>query len=96
MKRLTIVKEDNKVNIDGLVFFNIDCSGLPSNFHALQWYGEQGYGEEEWVGSRNTKIYDIDKYQPYIDAWNVRKQEYDAFWAEQAALAAAAANTSPS
>jgi hypothetical protein len=87
IKRMTIVKIDNKVSINGLPF-EIDCSDLPSNFHAFQWYGDEGYGEEEWNGfpkPQNTQA-DISKYQTYVELWNEKKVEYDAFWNEQKAL----------
>lgn len=78
MKRLTIVKEDNMVGIDG-EFYLVDCSSLPANFHALQWYGEveEPYAEVEWNGHPkppNTEIDNVDEYQFLIDAWNVAKQ----------------------
>lgn len=86
MKRVTIVKDDNTVGIDG-VFLPVDCSGLPENFHALQWYEDKGYGEEEWDGNPrpvNTIISNIDKYQAFIDAWNKIKEVYDLQNAESA------------
>lgn len=79
MKRATIIKDDNVVGIDG-VFFNIDCSTLPENFHAFQWYEDKGYGEEEWIGNprpENTIIRSIEKYQSFIDAWYKIKEVYD-------------------
>jgi hypothetical protein len=85
MRRLTIIKADNMVGIDG-VFYNIDCSALPANFHALQW--DRNSGEIEWAGLPklpNTKINSIDKYQKYIYEWNVKDEE--ARVAMQAAVA---------
>lgn len=70
--RVTIVKDDNRVGINGL-FYRVDCSDLPSNFHAFQWYGDDGYGEEEWKGYPkpvNTIIDSLSKYQVYVDRWN--------------------------
>lgn len=85
MKRMTIIKEDNMVGIDGK-FFQIDCSALPSNFHALQWYEDDNYGEIEWSGKptrpRNTPISSLQDYQEYIDKWNAKYQEY-LLWEEQ-------------
>lgn len=71
--RVTIVKDDSVVGIDS-VFYKIDCSDLPNNFHAFQWYDDEGYGEEEWKGSpkpENTIINSLSKYQIYIDRWKI-------------------------
>jgi hypothetical protein len=89
MQRMTIIKEDNMVGVDG-VFYVIDCSSLPSNFHALQWYAEYNEGEEEWNGRpkpMNTTITSLENYQSFVDAWN----EIDAAnrAAQEAARAAA-------
>lgn len=80
MNRLTIVKEDNMVGVDG-EFYVVDCSSLPANFHALQWYGneDEPYGEVEWNGRPkppNTFIDNLNDYQNIIDAWNVAKENY--------------------
>lgn len=73
MKRLTIVKEDNAIGIDGK-FYTIDCSSLPADFHALQWYGdaEPPYGEVERNGRPkppNEEIESLADYQSFVDAW---------------------------
>lgn len=80
MKRLTIVKEDNIVGIDG-VFYNVDCTSLPSNFHALQWYADYNQGEIEWNDRPkppNTVITDLGSYSAYIQKWNDAKIANDA------------------
>lgn len=78
MERMTIIKNDNMVGVDGK-FFLIDCSSLPSNFHALQWYENKSYGEIEWDGKpkpENTPITTIEDYQSYLDLWNEKYAEY--------------------
>lgn len=104
MIRVTIVKDDDTMLIDG-AYQRVDCSDLPANFHALQW--NNGYGEIEWKttpgSSRppNTVIDSLTPYQKYIDRWHAEKVRRDAeiaaFIAAQEALiannAAAAANT---
>lgn len=70
--KVTIIKEDSVVGIDR-VFRKVDCSDLPNNFHAFQWYDDQNYGEEEWNGNpkpTNTIVESLQKYQIYIDRWN--------------------------
>ena len=66
------------VGVDGK-FFLIDCSSLPSNFHALQWYEDESYGEIEWNSKpkpQNTPITSISDYQTYLDLWNEKYAEY--------------------
>lgn len=71
MNRFTIIKNDNKVGVDGL-FFDIDCSSLPANFHALQWNENDSVGEVEWTGNprpENTIITSLGQYASFLDAW---------------------------
>jgi hypothetical protein len=77
--RVTIIKEDNIVTVDG-ESFTVDCSGLPVNFHALQWYGNHGeveYApfqvERQWHKDPNITVADLALYQPYLDAWAAAK-----------------------
>lgn len=75
--RLTIVKRDNLVGIDG-DFFTVDCSGLPDDFHALQWYGT--WGEVERTGRPrppNEEIKSLNPYQGIIDAWGAAKKHFE-------------------
>ena len=93
MTRITIIKSDSHVGIDGQ-FFPVDCSDLPENFHALQWYGT--LGEVEWLGNpkpQNTEIISIAPYQKYIDRWNAAKTAYEAQIAAMLAEQNAIANT---
>lgn len=98
MSRITIVKNDNQVGIDG-VFLPVDCSDLPQNFHALQWIDTEG--EVEWNGKpkpQNTEITSLKPYQKYIDRWNEVKHmlEMEAELEDELILAAQqeSANTS--
>lgn len=98
--RLTIIKADNTVGIDG-AFLPVDCSALPANFHALQWEGPEagigGNGEAEWTGKpkpENTEVFDLGEYYAYVEAWraeNVRvKAEIERLAAEVEAARRAA------
>lgn len=63
--RLTIVPDDNKVKIDGIVAFNVSMDGVNPLIHAVQWYGS--HGEIEWKPSdtepqRNETIDSIDAF----------------------------------
>jgi hypothetical protein len=71
MNRLTIIKSDNLVGIDGQSS-NVDCSSLPENFHALQWNQNESIGEIEWNGNPrpgNTIITELGEYDVFVDLW---------------------------
>ena len=95
--RVTIIKSDNTVGING-EFLPIDCSALPANFHALQWYGDENYGEVEWDGRPkppNTEMTELGAYQTYVDAWHAEKARLDQIAADLAAQQAVAATPTP-
>lgn len=78
--RLTIIKDDNMVYIDG-VALRVDCSSLPGDFHALQWY--ETWGDVETVDANghhvaNVEITDLTPYQHLIDGWHAAKAAIDA------------------
>lgn len=80
--RLTIVKIDNVVGVDG-VFYTVDCSALPSDFWALQWQGPEngigGEGEIEFVGKPkppNMEITDLGEYYACYEAWLAARDAY--------------------
>ena len=74
--RLTIIKDDNKIVVDGIPKI-IDISDIqPPNFHALQWEGPQdgtgGDGEIEFTGKPkpvNEEITDLGDYYQYYLLW---------------------------
>lgn len=75
--RITIVKDDDVVGIDG-EFYTVDCSSLPADFHALQWDG--GWGDIEYkadpiTGDRrpNFRIVDETPYLHLVEAWKFSK-----------------------
>ena len=79
--RVTIVREDNLVIVDG-EGHTVDCSELQAPFHALQWDGVRG--EIEYAATRcdhcgvrskrgNELISDLSPYQKYVDAWQIAK-----------------------
>jgi hypothetical protein len=93
--RLTIIKQDNAVYIDGVVR-EIDCSSLDASFHALQWNGTTGEIEvcdpETGKLIRNDEIDTIASYQSFVDAWNAQAAaEAQAAAQDASALAALAA-----
>jgi hypothetical protein len=80
LSNYSIIREDNQVSVDGVARV-VDCSHLPSFFHALQWYGSASppYGEIEYAvdtqGRKmpNTRFSDFSPYQYLIDAWTAAK-----------------------
>lgn len=94
--RLTIVREDNTVIIDG-VGFPVDCSALPADVHAVQWDGVSGEIEYSVTrcshcGARSKKgnalLVDVSPYVPLVNAWNAAKAAADAAELERANNAA--------
>ena len=68
--RLTIVKDDNLVIIDKRpIRFDLSDYGLPENFHALQWYGNDGEAEFN-DGTANEPINSLDVYAPIIEEYD--------------------------
>lgn len=43
--RLTIIPSDSAVYIDGKCYSGLAWEGTPSNIHALQWFGQNGWLE---------------------------------------------------
>lgn len=92
--RVTIIKDSNIVNVDGEAYA-VDCTGLPVDFHALQWDGTGGEIEYRTTvcGHCNTRskkpnlfVNDMTPYLAYVDAWTASK-EHAAITARQAATA---------
>jgi hypothetical protein len=82
--RLTIVPDDGAVYKDRVSYSGLSLPFVPSNVHALQWYGE--YGEIEFKSS-------------FVDG-RIVKPENEVIttlpsWADQAVAAWEEANTPP-
>lgn len=67
--RVTIIKEDGVVGIDG-VFRRVDLSGVPAGIRAMQWDGTKGHREYDDDSIANTTIETIAGLQSFIDLWN--------------------------
>lgn len=63
MNKITIVFPDKAVSVNGLGYQNLDFSGVPTEFHALQWNGTGGWIEypENEFGEKpaNEKITEL-------------------------------------
>lgn len=79
--RVTIIKNDGVVTVDGISFGEIDMSSLAENFHALQWYGAVGDLELNDSNTRqhsNVEVTSLDDFAAILDQWNAKKAEADA------------------
>ena len=91
--RLTIIRSDNMVYVDGEPL-TVDCSSLDPSIHAIQWNDTKGvieFVDEDPIDNQAPApqtITDITPYQPLIDGWNAAKQAQI-----QAAAKANTANT---
>lgn len=65
--RVTIIRDDNLIIIDGRQI-NVDLSDMPSDLHALQWYGD--HGEIERQGMMNQPISSLADFMVWITRWN--------------------------
>lgn len=67
--RVTIVRDDNLVGVDGL-FRTVDLSGvMPAGVRVIQWNENVGHAEYYDENTANTLITLIAEIQPYIDLW---------------------------
>jgi hypothetical protein len=76
--RLTIVKNDGYVAIDGEGYSGIDLSVIATSIHAIQWY--ETYGDVEIKDSKNRiienkEITSIDEYLFVIPLWQEAKDK---------------------
>ncbi len=56
MAQTTVIKADTAIYSDGEAIMGCDMSGLPSDFHALQWSGSEGHVEYTGVTKPNLTI----------------------------------------
>jgi hypothetical protein len=78
--KLTIIKDDNAVYLDGKSFSNLNLT-VPTNIHALQWNND--FGHIEYVNSEkpNETINELPEWTSNcLNAWQ------NAFDAEQEAI----------
>jgi hypothetical protein len=76
--KLSIIKNDGYVSIDGESYLGIDLSELDESVNAVQWYDT--YGEVEIKDSRNRiienkEITNIDDYLFVVTLWQAKKDE---------------------
>lgn len=82
--RVTIVKDDGLVCVEGTCLSGIDTSDMPAEVRAVQWFGEFGEIEVRDPASGrpgNARIDSLEPYQIYIDRWQDKKDEIDSYQA---------------
>jgi hypothetical protein len=73
--RLTIIPEDKVIGIE-CEFLNINCSWIPSNIHAVQWYDT--WGEIEYNdGSPNERIEELGIFEQSVEDYNNEVQRIE-------------------
>lgn len=76
--RLTIIRDDNAIYVDGYCITGIDCSSLPENVKAIQWSGTAGHLEFDAELALSPQAIDtVAPYQSLIDAWTAAKEIID-------------------
>lgn len=65
--RLTIIRDDGVVGIDG-VWRMVNLSGLDPSVRAVQWDDEKG-GHIEYDDSANATLNNVNSFQIFIDRW---------------------------
>lgn len=74
-RRITIVREDNVVVVNGKAH-TVDLSSMHPYLSAVQWYGETQTGEMEFIQTPgqpfalNIPITSIDGWKAAIEAWD--------------------------
>ena len=72
--RVTMIRDDNIITINGRTI-TVDLSEIPTNIHAVQWYGESGHIERQ--GQPNQAINSLDDFQIWIDQFERLAYELD-------------------
>jgi hypothetical protein len=74
MNRLTVVPADEAVYVDGFGYLGFDLSFVPSDVHALQWDGEEGWIERK--GQRDEMISTLPDWATQAQAlWQAHHDE---------------------
>jgi hypothetical protein len=82
MARITVIKSDGFVAIDGEGYLKCDVSFLDDTVHAIQWYNTDGEIERKDARGRmvaNDAITSLEPFESQIRAaWNAKKAEVAA------------------
>lgn len=87
--RLTIIKDDKAVYINGEAYDGLDLSWIPTfdgkEVHAVQWYDDRGHIEFT-DNSENMEIDSLGVFERAVPLWEARKQEIFEYEQEQLRL----------
>jgi hypothetical protein len=67
--RVTIIREDGVVGIDGH-FKKVNMDYLSTGIRAVQWDSSSGSGHIEYDDMSNAELTSIADFQTFIDSWN--------------------------
>jgi len=74
MAKISIIKPDTTVTVDGLGYDSLDVSSVASNIHAIQFDTSTNTGHIEYNdGAANEDIVSIAAYQSIVDAHGTQK-----------------------
>lgn len=81
--KLTIIKPDSSVYVDGYSYSDLNISFVPENVHALQWKGASGWIEyqdnDDGTKPANQPITELpDWATAAYNVWLAKKAEIDA------------------
>lgn len=82
VNRLCYIPDDASLHVEGETLFNMNIDWVPDNIHAVQWYGDYGYGEIEFkpeggpLGQKpfNERITELGQWQGLVDIFYEEKQ----------------------
>jgi len=88
--KISIIVPDKMVVVDGIGFSIEDMSFIDSSIHAIQWKDTKGHVEfvedENGIKPLNNLITDLSPYQPAVNQWQVKKDEWDAMFIESTVI----------
>jgi hypothetical protein len=79
--KISIIADDKTVCINGVCYGGLDLSLMPSNIHAVQWYGTEGDVEIKDARGRmveNRAINSFDEFAFVIPLWEAAKAKKEA------------------
>lgn len=80
MSRITIIPSDTYCSIDDVGYTGVNMASVPSDVHAIQWFGGSGWIEysenEDGTKPANQPIDSMQPYQSVLDSWAVIDEEH--------------------
>ena len=73
--KVTIIRADGFVSVDGRGFAGLDLAFMPADVRAVQWNGDAG--EVEHASGQATYIKSLSPFQPALAAWAAAKLAAD-------------------